>query len=353
MMKEIFGKRLRQARKMRCMTMSELAEKIGISKQAISKYEAGKMGPDSDILCKIARALNVTKDYFFHPQNVNVEFLAFRAKDSLNVKNKAALEEAVKNRIEKDIDIKDVLGLKYQFESCDYPYSPKNSEEAMDCAKNLRTKWGVGDMGISKVINLLENKGIIVIEVDYPDSFDGVCGFANTNIPFIVINKNQMAERKRFTLMHELGHLLLNVDSLFSQKEQEKICNVFAGEMLIPSHRFVEALGKKRKEIPLAELIPLQEEYGISVDALIHKAKETGVISQRKYDGYWAQKKALPEFKAIVETSRIKDEKPQLFNACVHRALALEAITLSKAAEYLEVPQYDLMYNLNWTLRWS
>jgi Zn-dependent peptidase ImmA (M78 family) len=57
---------------------------------------------------------------------------------------------------------------------------------------------------------MLEDNFIKVVEVDKPLDFDGLSAFVDNKIPVIAVNKNFPIERKRFTLLHELGHLLLS-----------------------------------------------------------------------------------------------------------------------------------------------
>ena len=70
-----------------------------------------------------------------------------------------------------------------------------------------RDFWNIGSDGIINVIDLLEEHGIKVIEIDAPESFDGLSSMVNDLYPVIVLNKAFSSERKRFTALHELGHL--------------------------------------------------------------------------------------------------------------------------------------------------
>jgi transcriptional regulator with XRE-family HTH domain len=57
-----FGIYLSQKRKECGMTQSELAEKLCLTRQAVSKYETGGSFPDISILIKIAKVFSVTLD---------------------------------------------------------------------------------------------------------------------------------------------------------------------------------------------------------------------------------------------------------------------------------------------------
>ena len=80
-MEQIFSQRLKNARIMQGLSMDELCEVMGniVSKQAISKYENGKMLPNSTVLIQLANVLHTSIDYFFKP---------FQVKRKLKLKNK-------------------------------------------------------------------------------------------------------------------------------------------------------------------------------------------------------------------------------------------------------------------------
>ena len=151
----------------------------------------------------------------------------------------------------------------------------------------------------------------------------------------IVLNKNFPVERKRFTAMHELGHLLLDFDESLPQKEVERFCNLFANEMLISQDVFKKLLGVSRHDISLNELRAIQSNYGISVDAQMFKAKQLDIISDSRYKYFCITRNQNPAFKEQVEKSTYHEEKSTRFASLVYRALASELITYSKASVLL------------------
>ena len=90
-MEQIFSQRLKNARIMQGLSMDELCEVMGniVSKQANSKYENGKMLPNSTVLIQLANVLHTSIDYFFKPFQVKLEGIEFRKKAKLLSKEKA------------------------------------------------------------------------------------------------------------------------------------------------------------------------------------------------------------------------------------------------------------------------
>jgi Zn-dependent peptidase ImmA (M78 family)/DNA-binding XRE family transcriptional regulator len=346
-MNSTFGQRLINARKIRCMSQRELCNATdgSVSATAIAKYEKGAMMPSSDVLIAMARALGMTLDYFFRPFTVtiNPEGFEFRKKSSIGAKKVEFIKYLVCSEIEKYLEIESILGITNRF-TLDYSNVVVESEnEAMILALRFRHDLKIGLDAIVSAMDLLESVGIKIIEIEHDDSFSGTCNVAS-GIPVIVVNKNMCSERKRLTIFHELGHLLMHcADGV----DKEKMCNVFANEVLIPSDRFKNLIGESRRDISLVELRAIQQEYGISVDALMTKAAQMNVITDRRYVSFHKKKNAIPAFKDAVGMSVYPMEHTSRFVCLVYRSLASELISYSKAASLLGVSVDNIHNTLN------
>ena len=151
----------------------------------------------------------------------------------------------------------------------------------------------------------------------------------------MINNKNFPSERKRFTALHELGHIILPFSNSVSEKEEESLCNLFANEMLILESVFKNVFGQRRQDISYQELRTIQLHYGISCDAMMYKAKASGIISEQRYKTYCIQKNRIPGFKERIEASLYPNEESNRFIRLVYNALSNELITASKAAALL------------------
>jgi len=346
-MNNTFGQRLVNARKIRCMSQRDLSESVGkkVSPTAIAKYEKGQMMPSSDVLIALAHALGMSLDYFFRPFTVAIDAtkFEFRKKSSIGRKKIVAIEHLVSSEIEKYIEIEGVLGITAKF-NLDYRNTVvEGPDDARTLAMRLRKDLNIGNDAVVSAVDLLESVGVKIIEIEEDDSFSGTCNEAR-GLPIIVVNKRMNSERKRLTIFHELGHLLMHCAE---GVDKEKMCNVFANEFLIPSDAFVQQIGASRHDISLVELQAIQREYGISVDALMAKANQLNIITDNRYVSYHKKKNALPAFKAAVEKSLYPMEHTCRFERLVYRALASEAITYSKGAALLDKPIEEVRNTLN------
>lgn len=336
-LKAIFGARLKNARLINGMSMDDLCSKMNhlVSKQTISKYESGKMLPNTTNLIALANALDVKPDYLLRPFTVSLEKIEFRKKSKMSVKEENAIKERIRDQIERYIEIEDILGIGSDFTNPISHNTVITPADVYRIAAEVKTGWQLGQDGIPYVIEMLEEHCIKVIEMDAPDTFDGLSGIVGERKPIIVLNKNLPVERKRFTAMHELGHLLLGFEESLPQKDRERFCNLFANEMLISCHVFKKLLGASRHDISLNELRAIQTNFGISVDDQMFKANQLEIISDSRYNYFCLIKKQNQTFKEQVEKSLYHEEKSTRFPSLVYRALASELITYSKASVLL------------------
>jgi Zn-dependent peptidase ImmA (M78 family)/DNA-binding XRE family transcriptional regulator len=330
-----FAERLKSARIMAGLSLHDLAEKLEnrVTRQSLHKYEKGDFMPDSEMIGYLCDALGVRPDYFFRKEVVEIGEIDFRKRQRFPVKDRKSLEEKTKDVLSRYLELEEILNIPTDF-SISYKDRPiQSNSDVEDLAKDLRSKWKLGNDPIFNLIELLEDNKIKVIEIESSDGFDGLSTWANNGkIPVIVLNKTETKslDRKRFTALHELGHLIMNLGGL-TDKQKEKYCNYFAAAMLLPEDTLYKEVGKNRSKILLPEIGPIKQQYGISIQAIAYRMKDLGVISE----SYFKQ------FMFFISQSGYKTEEPfeykgqeqsRRFNQLLFRALGEELISMSKAA---------------------
>ena len=366
--KEVFAIRLQNARKVSGMSQAELASKMselqsvctamykGVSSTAIEKYENGVMVPDNDIIMvTIAKALNTNVANLRRPFRVKIGEFDFRKKSKLGKKAVERIKIMARQRIEKYVEVERLMNEEI---GCNVDFSNlvvHNRNDARAIAYKLRQEWNMGIGPISNAINLLENHGVKVIEVEEdPELFDGTSSTVD-GIPVVVLNANEgdmsnpkhhnTYERRNLTLFHELGHQLMNIAVDIEDKEKENICNAFASEFLIPSEMFIKIFGAKRTGISLFELKDVQREYGISARALMYKASELGVITPSRFKYFNISLNKNPDLRYAIDETVMPQQHSSRFERLVYRALASEVISISKAAELLDKSVSEVLDN--------
>lgn len=331
-MKDIFAKRLKSARALAGLSQDELVERMDglVSKNAISKYERGEMMADSKVLIALAKALEVKTDYFFRPFTVEISNIEFRKKKKLRQRELKSIKERVSDTIERYLEVEQFLNIKSEFKNPIANHTINNGQDVEHAVNTLLNEWKWGINALPNVIELLEDKEIKVVELEAPLEFDGFSGWADAKFPIVVINKNYTMERKRLTALHELGHLLLNFHESIEHKIVEKLCFRFAGAMLMPEETFKMEMGEERSRISVAELVSIKETYGISIQAIMARAKDLGVITAYSYINFckWIarnrKEEGLGEYRGRESSDR--------FTQLLYRAASEEIISMSKAA---------------------
>lgn len=322
------GSRIRLARKANEMSMRALAEMIGISAMAISKYEKGKMNPSSEVLINLAKALSVKVEYFFRPAPEDVSLVLFRKHANLDKKNQEAIHAKILEWLERYLEIESLLDLGDPgFDMID-KFTIMDLQEVEEAAKQVRNKWGLGFDPIENLIDELESRNIKILQLDCDDDFDA-CTFLNNGSPVIAINKRFPGDRQRFSIAHEIGHIILDVHKI---DQVEKAANRFAGALILPDEAIFMELGKKRSSISLKEIYLIKQKFGISMQAILFRAKDLAIISENQYK-IIIKEFSIKGYRREEPGEAYPQEEPKRMDKLVLRLLSEDIISRSRAEE--------------------
>ena len=341
----IFSKRLKNARLLKGLSAQQVADGLHITRQAYSKYENGKSFPNSKILIDLHRILDVSIDYLFRKTSFGKLDFDFRKKTKLTKTRQEQIELEVYDHLEKRIEIEDLLNVKVEsdLELLSSPLEPiKSSQEISLLASALRANWGLGNDPIKNISTLFEKHGIITVGVSDNNGFDGAASKLKEygNRPVVIVNKNVITERQRFTAVHELAHLYLKFSDL-TNREIESLCNTFANEFLLPSPKLNEIF-VPNSPIYIKEIQALQAEYGISFDAIVYRLNASKIISDSSLKRYFIRKNTNQDLKIISEKSLFSENGSFKYESLIFKALNEDVITASQAAQYLNVSIEEL-----------
>lgn len=331
------GERIKQGRLKASLSQRQLAARVGVSAQAISKYERDHDVPGSKALIQLSKAMGVSIEFFLRPSSIARIEPKFRKRQTLSVKGQDALLSSVKDWLERYLEIEGILS--EEAVSFDYPKGfPKDVttfQEIEQAADDLRRAWGLGMGPIEDLTGLLEDKGIKVGMIDADPKFDA-CTFQAENdvgITSIVTRIGIPGDRQRFSLAHELGHLILKTRGL----DEEKAAYRFAAAFLIPETAAKSELHGKRGRLSIYELHILKHKYGASMLAWIHRAEELGIISKARAKSIY-QLFSVRDWRKIEPGDSIDPEVPRRFERMVMGAMAEGIISETRAGELLGRP---------------
>lgn len=334
-MNNIFAERFKSARLLSGLSLQEVADSLKkkVTRQAIYRYEKGEVVPDSKTLDELSTLFNVRPDFFFRTTQVKIGKVEYR-KLKISAKEVNRIEEQTKDYLSRYLELEEILGIKTEFvnplENFPQVYSYPNINEA---ANLLREKWNMGTNAISNIAELLEDQNIKILKINAKDAFSGLQTYANETIPVIAYNESQVnkKDRIRFTLLHELGHLLLKFDSdRLTHKQIERLCNQFAAAVLLPELVIKQELGENRNRLSIDELGNVKKQYGISMQAIVMRANVCGIVNNN-YTRQFFNMMDENDWRIDEPVDYEGNEESGRFDQLIFRALSEELISISKA----------------------
>ncbi len=333
----MIGERIKAARRMAGLSQRALARQVGVSAMAISKYERGLDVPSSAVLIRLARALGVRVEYFMRPSRVILSQPAFRKRVALPEKAKQSLLARVEEWLERYVEVEALFPeeevLRFRLPE-GWPRKVTSWDEVEQAAVALRQAWGLGLGPLENLAEWLEDLGIKVGVFSAHDAFDALTLWANDETPVMVVRAGLPGDRERFSLAHELAHLVLSIQT---DLDEERVANRFAGAFLVPAPTVYRELGRHRKTLGIYELHLLKHKYGLSMQAWIFRARDLGILSEAaarrmfrafRQNGWHRQEPGDP----------YPFEEPQRMKRLILRALAEGLISEARAAELLGEP---------------
>ncbi|WP_116473814.1 helix-turn-helix domain-containing protein [Zobellella maritima] len=335
----MIGERLKRARAAAGLSMEKLGNAVGVSSNMIKKYEHNDSMPSSLVLIKLADSLSVRTEFFFRPNKIHLSSVEYRKKSNTPQKVLARITADVLDQAERWFELKNLWP---NFPVPDFSL-PANlpAVQSLDDIEQLsiavREQWQLGLNPLPDLIDLLEAKGILVIisGSDQADKFDGLQAQVEGQ-PVIVVSSQWPGCRQRFTLAHELGHLLLH-DHLPDNLDEEQACNRFASSFLLPAEGAIEHLGKQRHKIDWKELFLLKHEYGLSMSSILYRSKNLGILTEQRYKSLFIEFSSKG-WRKQEPGRQYPPEQTLLFEQLVYRGAGEGLISDAKAAELLQMP---------------
>ncbi|HEU4531108.1 MAG TPA: XRE family transcriptional regulator [Steroidobacteraceae bacterium] len=348
----MIGKRLKLARAASGLSLRGLQGALDdlVTAQAIGKYERDESMPSSGVLLALCRALQVTPEYLAGDPALVLEGVEFRKKLVTRRKEEASVQAQVLQLIERYLTVESILGLRSQAwePPRGAPFAVRSLDDAERAAETVREQWGLGQDPIPHLAELLEERGIKVLPLEL-DDVDGFMAEVSREgkaiVPVVVVNARAWGERQRFTLAHELGHLLLRPRS---GVDAEAAAHRFAGAFLLPAETLRAQVGRHRQSVSRGELLELKRLFGISLQALTYRCRDLGIFPDVLFRSLFREFSRRgwrsPPYK---EPGALQPEpRPRRFERLCYRALAEGAISDSKAAELLSITVRELRSRL-------
>jgi len=395
-----FPLRLRAARLKAGLSLEDLAQKLGgmVSRQAIAKYEKGLATPSAEVLEHLHQVLEIppppgegtplnsfvenfkannllsyasrpdhflnkpvtsslpvedkqltwqkpTRLYFcLNSQGLQQEKIKkkkesfiFRCGLRLSSKQLTALRVQIIEKMEKYLWLESLLKAELKFRVRLSRSSITNSDQAEETSQELRQFWDLGTGPVINILTFLEDRGIKIFKFPGPEDFESCSGFY-LDSPFIAVNATLPVDRLRFKTSTELAQILFG----FSEDpDQLKLYNRWAAAFLMPAQKLEEYFLPAGRKIALSELAEIKLRYGISLQAIMYRAFDLCLITERRLRAF----RELLNQKGWLTREPVAyrgEEYPQRFKRLIHYAVASEILDLKTAAALADTTPEDL-----------
>lgn len=317
------GARIRQARALARLTQTALAKKVGVAQGTIAKYERGGLDADDSLLRGIATATGMPLGFF-----VSRPPLDQTGASTIRFREHSRMTKQDRERAQTLGDLAYEL-LKSTTAGLRLPRVALPEQRYSDvrrAAHDTREALGLSvDEPVGHLARAVERAGVRLFQVpaEGPETsarkqFRDVQAFSHwagddLEDPVIMLFRGDAGDRVRWSLAHELGHLVLHA-RLVDEERAEKEAHEFAAEFLLPHLPFLDDLGP---QVTLSGLFELKRTWRVSAAAMIMRAHNLGVIDD-------ARKKAL--FMQLArrgwrtrEPAPIPAERPRLLRQVIER----------------------------------
>jgi Zn-dependent peptidase ImmA (M78 family)/DNA-binding XRE family transcriptional regulator len=272
--------RLTLARELRGLTKKVLSERTGITSRSISNFE-NKLDyyPSDETVFSFSKELAFPVSFFYSDDldQPTPATASFRSMKSMS----ASRQKTVLTVGAIGFALDRFLNSHFNQPAADLPDLTGESPEV--AAASLRHHWGLGEHPIKNVMRLLEAKGVRIYSIGDQPKEVSAYSIWHDGLPFIFTNTQKSAEHARFTMCHELGHLLLHRnenDSFEDPRRIEQEADQFASSMLMPKN---DILAHCPRIATRTSLINAKKRWGVSAAALAFRLHKAGLLTDWHY----------------------------------------------------------------------
>lgn len=300
----IYGERLRQVRELHRLTQSDLAgQVVGLTQPRLSRLEKDLTAPDDELIETFAALTGVRSEFLGRRPTPDLQGHSpqFRSRTRLTSSAKAAALQWAR------LVAEEYERLRATAQRLPVRLTPQLGATPTEAAAYARREMGFSaSEPLPYLILSLERAGVTVLGLPYSvDALDAFCAWRDGD-PVIAVLAGAPGDRLRFSVAHELGHLLLHATRKLDSAERE--ADEFAAELLTPLHAIGPAMPPT---VTLRGLTVLKSRWGVSVKSLVRRAREVGAVDQQRSTSLYRQMSARGWSR--LEPGYVPVEKPRAF----------------------------------------
>ena len=311
------GDNLRLARLVLGVSLDELGERVGVSRQYIHQLETSdKKVPTRDLLHAFAHELHVKANYFSVPLGIQVqeEECHFRkAKTTLvSARRECRARATLLNKLVSELD------RRLKLPSVNFPKTDvKSFYDVEKAALEAREYWKLGSGPISNVVRVLENAGAIIATFgEVSEKVDAMS--VDRDRPIILFNPVKSSPRIRMDLAHECGHIIMHQGIETGDIETESQANYFASVFLLPRVALLKEYGAQAKSrIDWHSIYRIKTRWKISARAIIYRLHQLEILTPTQYRSANIRLSKTGQTKGEHYDNEIPMESPELLSKSI------------------------------------
>lgn len=233
--------------------------------------------------------------------------------------------------------------------------------EFVNISFDKQKKWKSSNEALREWKKALEDKNVFVLQSSLPQ--DNISAFCLTDKePYIVVlNSAEHDFRRIFSLLHEVGHILLRKSGIctpenlnrnsYEYQKIERFCNQFAASALLPQESFeAEELVSNLRQIPFESwtedtIKRASLSFKVSKEVFLRRLLTLGYIQENQYEVWrrkWvkdAEDYEKPKKKNIIIPQYIKcvSQNGHAFTSFVLEQLHNNRLTYTNVSEILNI----------------
>lgn len=311
----VYGARIKQVRELLGLTQEKLADGVSVDQSTIARIETENQQPSKELLEAISLQTGFLPSYFKKPPIDDFPAGSILFRDRRDVK---AIEQTkIIKYGEFFFEFFAALERKVKRKTGKLPSLDKTPVLA---AKLMRNQLGISpDVPINNLVNILEKNGILIFQLpERSKDLDAFSSWAGKDkcYPVIVLTSENPVDRLRFTLAHELGHLVLHKEKIGKSRLQTE-ANEFASEFLMPEETIASEF---TKPVTINKLLKLKLRWRVSMQALAFHAFRIKAITSRQYYYLKNNLKLKEWIEKEPGSDKIPVEKPRLLSKMAETA---------------------------------
>lgn len=325
------GQRLTALRELNNLSQTQMAASLGVTQSALSQVEKAERPLSAELAHRAAHTYQVPIDFFtVLPTPLETGVATFRKSSKAKITQERRIVRLYREAARVFVLVSEVS----KYRPADVTGELAELSDIDHAAATLRQLAGLTpEEPIKNMVRFLERLGIGVVTTLDPTPTDEAAHHTGISIPHPTIMRPLIAlpttprgDVARFTLAHELAHLIwdthLTTPTTSTRSPEEQRAHTFAGALLLPTHVLRERV---TETLNLNGYLPIKAEYGISVSAIITAAKKATIITPQRARSLYIQLSSRNWREA--EPVSVPTEKPLLFAQALKRTLTITKAT--------------------------